>query len=109
MKKSSKKPSRVMRMEITLTVTEKFVICQKAKRSGLTARAYMRQMVIKGEVKARFTAEEREMIGQLIAMSNDLNQLVLINKQEGLLTTLLHFEGYRDKFDQVFNKLIYAK
>ncbi len=51
MKKSSKKPSRVLRMEITLTVSEKFVICQKAKRSGLTACAYMRQMVIKGEIE----------------------------------------------------------
>ncbi len=63
----------------------------------------------KEKLKARFTADEREMIGQLIAMSNDLNQLVLMNKQEGLLTTLLHFEDYRNKFDQVFNKLIYAK
>jgi hypothetical protein len=108
MKRSSKKPPRGTLM-IRLTASEKFIIDQKAKRSGHSKSSYLRSLGIKGEVRTRFTIEEREMIRQLIEMSNDLHQLVLMSKQEGLLTTLLHFTEYRNKFDQVFNKLIYAK
>lgn len=96
-------------MGIWLTTPEKFIIDNKSERTGLSTSSYVRKMAIEGEVKARLTGEEQEMIKQLIGMSNDLHRLVMLTKQENLLTIMLRFEAYRDKFDQVFNKLVYDK
>ena len=89
--------------------TENFVIRNKAERAGMHPGGYIRQMAIYGELKERLTEEERQAIRQLIGMSNDLNKLVEYARGDNLLSALLHFERYRNRFDQIFNQFIYDK
>jgi hypothetical protein len=109
MKKSAGKLKREHSMGLWLTTPEKFIIDNKSRNTGLSTSSYVRKMAIEGNVNARFTDEELEMVKQLIGMSNELHQVVMLSREGNLLTAMLHFELYRDKFDQVFNKLVYDK
>lgn len=109
MKKTPGRPKKIVRRELTsgirLTKSEAFIIREKAQKAGLPYTNYIRKMAIYGEVKARFTEEERQFVRALIGISNNLNQLVKLGHQEGLLNATLHFQNYRDQIDELLNRL----
>ena len=109
MKKSPGRPKKIVKRELTsgirLTRPEAFIIREKAQKAGLSFTDYIRKMAIYGEVKARFTEEERQFVRSLIGMSNNLNQLAKLGHQEGLLHALLHFQECRDQIDNLLNRL----
>jgi hypothetical protein len=109
MKKTPGRPEKIVKRELTsgirFTKSEAFIIREKAAKSGLAFTSYIRTMAINGEVRARFTDEERQFVRQLVGMSNNIDQLVKLGHQEGLLQALLHFESYRNKIDELLNHL----
>lgn len=109
MKKTPGRPKKVVKRELTsgirLTKSEAFIIREKAQKSGLSFTNYMRKMAINGEARARFTEEERHFARALIGVSNNLNQLVKLGHQEGLLSATLHFQKYRDQVDELLTRL----
>jgi len=113
MKKTPGRPKKIVKRELTsgirLTRSEAFIIREKAQKAGLSFTSYIRKMAICGEVKARFTEEERHFVRGLIGLSNNLNQLVKLGHQEGLLNATLHFEKYRDQIDELLNRLRHGK
>jgi hypothetical protein len=113
MKKTPGRPKKIVKRELTsgirLTKSEAFIIREKAQKAGLCFTDYIRKTAIYGEVKARFTEEERQFVRGLIGMSNNLNQLVKVGHQEGLLHATLHFEQYRDQIDDLLNQLRHGK
>ena len=51
------------------------LIQRKAERAMVNVSDYMRQVAIMGEVRARWTAEERDMVRKLVGMSGDLHRM----------------------------------
>lgn len=51
------------------------LIRRKAEQAMVNISDYMRQVAIAGEVRARWTDEEREMVKKLIGMSADVHRL----------------------------------
>lgn len=101
-----KKPVRRERVTgIRLTKAEEFIVRQKAAKAGMRLSAYIREMAIRGKVKARMTEEERHFVRQLIGMSTNLNQLAQRAHREGILKAMLHFEMYRNRLDELLKNL----
>ncbi|MBN9382686.1 MAG: hypothetical protein J0H74_18120 [Chitinophagaceae bacterium] len=92
-----------------VTHVQYFIIQQKAAIAGVNISDYMRQAAIYGQVKARWTSEERDIFKKMVGISNDLHQLVKVAGQEGSSSALLHFERYRQMIDEAIKRLSDAK
>jgi hypothetical protein len=112
-KKTAGRPVQLTKREsstgIRLTKAERFIIFQKARRTGMTLTSYIRQMAIRGTVVNRFTNEERQVVSQLIQMSTDIHQLAQIAKDQGTLKAMIHFESMRNKIDGLLNRIRHDK
>lgn len=113
MSKKSGRPPKAIKQEKFLgffvTNVQFFIIQQKVTEARVNMSDYMRQVAIYGYVKPRWTQEERDMFKKLIGMSNDINQLVVLAKGEGMLSTMLYFTKYRDLIDEIINQHFHAK
>ena len=112
-KKTPGRPAQLSKRETTtgirLSKAERFIIFQKARRTGMNLTTYIRQMAIQGKVVARFTEEERQIVGQLVQMSVDIHQLAQVAKDQGILKAMLHFESIRNKIDGLLNRIRHDK
>ena len=70
MKRTPGRPKKVVKRECTsgirLTKSEDFIIREKAAKAGLSFTSYIRKMAIYGQLKAKFTDEERQFVRQLV-------------------------------------------
>jgi hypothetical protein len=92
-----------------VTMTQYFIIQQKAAKANVNLSDYMRQTAVYGYVKARWTPDERQMIKTLIDMSGDIHRLVDLAKKEGAAGTALFFSNYRNAIDEIIKKLCHDK
>lgn len=92
-----------------MTRAQSFVMKQKAEKAGVNISDFIRQLVLNGYVKAKWTAEERGMVKQLIGMSVDLHRLVLIAEKEGSTDAVLLFVKYRGIMDSIINTLCHDR
>lgn len=92
-----------------VTKMQYFVIQHKAAKAGVNISDYMRQMAVNGQVKAKWTEEERQMVKRLIGISGDIHQLVELARKEGAVRTVLFFSGYRDIMDEIIKKLCHDR
>jgi len=108
-RKKAGRPQKVVKKEVRACVryckTEYFLIREKAEKVGMTASEYIRFITIYGQVKSRLTEEEREFSRQLIGMANNINQLAKACHQEGHLQAMVYFESYRNRLDDILQKL----
>lgn len=108
MGKNGGRPPKAIKQEKNIgffvTNVQYFIIQQKVAQAGVNMSDYMRQVAVTGQVKTRWTPEERELFRKLVGMANDLNQLVKIARQEGALSAVLHFEKYRNGMDEVLKR-----
>lgn len=103
------RPKKLVKREsitgVRFTKVEYYGVKQKAAKAGLGITSYIRQMALQGKVIAPISEEERQLVRQLIGMSNNLNQLAKCCHKQGALTAILHFEKYRIAFDELLEKL----
>lgn len=92
-----------------VTRVQHFIIQQKAAQAGVNISDYMRQMAIHGQVKPRWSEEDRHLFKKLVAMSNDLHQLARSAEKEGATNIMLYFNQYRDRIDEVLKRLSHDK
>jgi len=85
------------------------VIERRAEAAGVNISDYMRQVAIQGEVKAKWTAEEREMVKRLIGMSVDLHGLVRVAREQGVDVAAELFMKYRGDLDEVIKILCHDR
>ena len=113
MSKITGRPKKAIKQEKFLgffvTHAQHFVIQHRAAKALVNMSDYLRQAAIYGEVKARWTPEEREIFKKMVGISNDLHQLVIIGQQEGATSAVLHFQQYRQMIDDVIKQLSDAK
>jgi len=79
------KEKEKLNRSINLKLTEKGFnsIREKAEKLGMKATQYVREMVLKGGVKSRFTLEELDLMRKLSGEANNLNQLAKRANQAG--------------------------
>jgi hypothetical protein len=94
---------------IRLTKAERFIITQKARRTGMNLTTYIRQMAINGKVIGRLNEEDRQIVRELIQMSSDIHQVAMVAKEAGILKATHHYEGLRNRIDELLNRLDHDK
>src|SRR5882672_5213307 len=113
MTKIAGRPKKTIRQDkqilFRVTNAQYFIIQHKMNMAGVNISEYMRQLAIYGHVKSRWTPEERELFKKMVGISNDLHQLVMIGRQEGATSAVLHFQKYRQMIDEVIKQLSDAK
>jgi hypothetical protein len=92
-----------------MTTLQHFVMKQKAEKAGVTISDFIRQVALNGQVKAKWTEEERGMVKQLIGISVDLHRLVGVAEKEGSADAVLLFLKYRGVMDSLVNKLCHDR
>jgi hypothetical protein len=112
-KKNTGRPAQPIKrdkpMGVRLTASERFVISQKAERAGMSLTAYLRHMAIHGKVTDRLNDEDRKNIRQLIKMTNEIHELVVLADKEGMVKAIFHFEGLRSRIDNLIDQFNYDK
>ncbi len=113
MTKITGRPPKAVKQEKFLgfyvTNVEHLVIEQKVFQARCTFSEFMRKMAVYGKVITRWTPEEREQIRMLVGISNELNEMAKIAKEEGMLTAILHFEKYRNLIDDAIKSIHHAQ
>jgi hypothetical protein len=112
-KKNAGRPAQIVTREnslgIRLTKSERFIIFQKARRTGMNLSTYIRQMAINGKVIAQLSEEDRQIVRQLIQMSGDIHQLVVTAQEAGMLKATMHYEVLRNRIDTLINQFNHDK
>lgn len=107
--KKAGRPAKIIKMEIRACVRftrhEYFIIREKAVQAGVNASIYIRQTAIQGKIISRLTADEVQIVKQLIGMSVNINQVAKICHREGLYEAMRYFEHYRNLIDGLLKKL----
>ncbi len=113
MAKSKGRPPKARKQEkmigFFMTNVQYFVIQQKAAKAGVNISDYMRQVALNGQVKAKWTEEERKMVRQLIGISVDIHRLVQAAGKEEAVQAVLILTKYRDMMDSIINALCHDR
>ena len=72
-KKDKEKLNRSVNLKLTKADFNK--VREKAEKLGIKATQFVREMVLRGGVKSRFTLEELDLMRKLSGMANNLNQI----------------------------------
>lgn len=70
-------------INLKLTAKDFSLIKEKAAKLGIKATQYVREMVLNGKIKSRFTIEELDLMRKLSGMANNLNQITKKANQAG--------------------------
>ncbi|MBN8851391.1 MAG: hypothetical protein BGO55_09185 [Sphingobacteriales bacterium 50-39] len=92
-----------------VTQAQYFIIQQKAARAGVNISDYMRQASVFGEIRSRWSFEERDIFKKMVGMSNDIHELVTMARQEGVVQCALYFGQYGKQIDEALKRLGDAK
>ena len=113
MAKKPGRPPKIKKQEkfvgFFVTKVQHFVIQQKATKAGVNISDYMRQMAIYGQVKVKWSEEERGMVKQLINISTDIHRLTQIAEKEGATQSALFFAKYQSIIDTIINTLCHDR
>ena len=111
MGKNEGRPKKAIRQEKNIgffvTKQQYFIIREKAARAGVNLSDYLRQTAVFGQVKTRWTEEERELFKKLVGICNDMSLVVRLCQQEGAVSATHYFEQYRDLMDLVIKRFGY--
>ena len=112
-KKTTGRPTQPVKREnaigIRLTQAERFIIVQKARRSGMNFTNYIRQMAITGKIIDRLTEEDRQILRQLIQMSGSVSALAKTASDAGMLKAMFLFEALRSRIDNLIDQFNHDK
>jgi len=110
--KKGRPPKKVVQEKMIgfyVTFGQWAIIQRKMEKAHVNVSDYMRQMAVHGEVRAKWTAEEREMVKRLIGMSGDLHGLVTIAGEQGVAVAAELFMKYRGDLDEVIKILCHDR
>src|ERR1700761_4606011 len=100
-----KRVRRELVIRIRMTATERFQIDSKAKAAGLRSSSWIRAAAKSAKIVPRLTVEERRIIWMLAELANNLNQLVKLAHQRGLLTVVRDCNNIIKEIDTVIKHL----
>ena len=100
-----KRVRRELIIRIRMTATERFQIDTKAKAAGMRSSSWVRAAAKSAKIVPRLTAEERRIVWMLAELANNLNQLVKLAHQRGLLTVVRDCNAILKEIDTVIKHL----
>jgi hypothetical protein len=100
-----KRVRRELIIRIRMTATERFQIDTKAKAAGMRSSSWVRAAAKSAKVVPRLTVEDRRIIWMLAELANNLNQLVKLAHQRGLLTVVRDCNSIVKEIDMVIKRL----
>lgn len=80
-------------INLKLTAKDFSLIKSKAGELGIKATQYVREMVLKGGVKSRFSLEELDLMRKLSGIANNLNQIARKANQAGFVKAGIEMVG----------------
>lgn len=95
---------RVKYIQVNLTEQEYLVVQENSKKAGLKFSSYIREMTLRGSVDPRLNDDERHLFRELVAMSNDVHQLVKMAREQGVPAMMASFETCRGRIDEALNR-----
>jgi hypothetical protein len=108
MGKNGGRPKKAIRQEkgigFFVTKQQYFIIKGKAERAGVNLSDYLRQTAVFGQVKTRWTEEERDLFKKLVGICNDMSLVIRLCRQEGAVSAARYFEQHRDLMDLVLKR-----
>jgi predicted DNA binding CopG/RHH family protein len=80
-------------INLKLTAGDFKTIREKAQELGMKATQYVREMVLRGKAKSRFTLEELDLMRKLSGMANNLNQIARQANKSGFSNVAIEVIG----------------
>jgi predicted DNA binding CopG/RHH family protein len=90
-------------INLKLTAKDFDLIKEKAQELGMKASQYVREMVLNGKVKSRFTLEELDLMRKLSGMANNLNQIAKKANQAGFAKVGIEVVGVITLIKRLFD------
>lgn len=90
-------------INLKLTESDFNKIREKAEKLGMKATQYVREMVLKGSVKSRFTLEELDLMRKLAGIANNLNQVTKKVNQAGYLMEAIEIMKITTQIKKILN------
>lgn len=90
-------------INLKLTKADFNKIKEKAERLGMKTTQYVREIVLNGRVKNRFTLEELDLMRKLAGMANNLNQIAKRVNQNEFLRVGLDLVVLANKIKRLIN------
>ena len=100
-----KRVRRELIIRIRMTATERFQIDSRAKAAGMRSSSWIRAAAKSAKIVPRLTVEERRIIWMLAELANNLNQLVKLAHQRGLLTVVRDCNSIMEEIDTVIKHI----
>mgnify|MGYP002409017974 FL=1 len=90
-------------INLKLTEADFNKIKDKAEKLGMKATQYVREMVLKGSVKSRFTLEELDLMRKLAGIANNLNQIAKKANQAGYIMEAIEIMKIMSQIKSILN------
>ena len=90
-------------INLKLTEADFNRIREKAEKLGMKATQYVREMVLKGSVKSRFTLEELDLMRKLAGIANNLNQVAKKANQAGYIMEAIEIMKIMNQIKRMLN------
>ena len=90
-------------INLKLTEADFNKIKDKAEKLGMKATQYVREMVLKGSVKSRFTLEELDLMRKLAGIANNLNQIAKKANQAGYIMEAIEIMKIMNQIKSILN------
>jgi hypothetical protein len=90
---------------MNLTEPEYALMQKQAQEAGLSFSTYIRRVSLGGPVVARLSEADRDLYFRLVQLSNDMHQLAVLAREQGVEQALAGFEAGRVALDGVLNRL----
>ena len=100
-----KNVSRSDMLMVRLTLTEKYLIEERAKKAGIKSSEWFRRAAKSAKVFPRFTPEESVWFRMLAGLANNLNQLTHLAHATGLFTLALKCQSMLKQIEEVLTEI----
>ena len=90
-------------INLKLTEADFNRIREKAEKLGMKATQYVREMVLKGSVKSRFTLEELDLMRKFAGIANNLNQIAKKANQAGYIMEAIEIMKIMSQIKSILN------
>ena len=93
-----------IRASVRLTKADYLIIKGKSVKAGISVAVYLRQSALQSPLRIRLSPEDKQDIRKLVGISNNINQMITICHQEGLLKGFAYFKDFRKVVDEILAK-----
>ena len=96
---------RRYRLSLKLNTDEYLKLKSKARIAGKNRCDFLREFILTGEVRQRFTPEQNNVLSQISGESNNLNQLVKLAHTQGVWYIEMKAKKIMSELDELLKRI----